>query len=355
MHLHLIVGTNSFLGREIMRAHRNLSPIKRVVWGVEATDEKLQRQTARALDNLLKGTGAVIEPVCVISPPSPYLVRGRLLDLVQSEGGRVEQNLTRLLKKAKLRGVLPVKIQKTHYSSGESVQTLVDYAKYVDADLIAVSSHGREGLSRMLRGSFAESLLLVSPIPVLVVNVHSKTRKPFKHIMCPTDFGPLAQATFDSACEVAKGLRAKITLYHKVDRLTQYAAPSFEGAPIYLEYLQEDVQRRREIAKDLAVQAKRKGIRCEIIIDESDGVAEEAILAKAKKLKVDMIVMASQTDGLGAFLVGSITRQVARHAHCPVWVLHPDVIAKPKKRGKPKARAIPRKRQSDSRPQTSAA
>jgi len=38
-----------------------------------------------------------------------------------------------------------------------------------DADLIVVGTHGRKGLTRMLMGSTAESLLRRSPCPVLVV------------------------------------------------------------------------------------------------------------------------------------------------------------------------------------------
>jgi len=48
-------------------------------------------------------------------------------------------------------------------------QAITQVAADKDADLIVVGTHGRKGLTRMLMGSTAESLLRRSPCPVLVV------------------------------------------------------------------------------------------------------------------------------------------------------------------------------------------
>jgi nucleotide-binding universal stress UspA family protein len=46
---------------------------------------------------------------------------------------------------------------------------IVEDAKSWQADLVAVGTHGRHGLERMLLGSVAEGLARSSPIPVLLV------------------------------------------------------------------------------------------------------------------------------------------------------------------------------------------
>ena len=46
---------------------------------------------------------------------------------------------------------------------------VAEEAREWDADLIAIGTHGRRGLSRALLGSGAEYILRISPVPVLVV------------------------------------------------------------------------------------------------------------------------------------------------------------------------------------------
>ena len=47
--------------------------------------------------------------------------------------------------------------------------SLLDYIKANDFNLIVISTHGRSGLSRWVRGSVADKILSASPIPVLMV------------------------------------------------------------------------------------------------------------------------------------------------------------------------------------------
>jgi nucleotide-binding universal stress UspA family protein len=53
--------------------------------------------------------------------------------------------------------------------TGEAWQTILDQAKERRADLIVMGTHGRRGLSRVLLGSVAESVVRCSPIPVLTI------------------------------------------------------------------------------------------------------------------------------------------------------------------------------------------
>lgn len=48
-------------------------------------------------------------------------------------------------------------------------QAIVETAQSRGADVIAMSSHGRRGLRRMILGSVAAEVLATSPVPVLVV------------------------------------------------------------------------------------------------------------------------------------------------------------------------------------------
>jgi nucleotide-binding universal stress UspA family protein len=68
---------------------------------------------------------------------------------------------------------------------GPPAVTIVEFARKISADLIVIGSHGRKGLSRMMLGSVAESVMRDAPCPVLVVHDSPKaartTERPAAH------------------------------------------------------------------------------------------------------------------------------------------------------------------------------
>jgi len=52
---------------------------------------------------------------------------------------------------------------------GPAVESIVDAARYRNADLIVMSTHGRSGLDRLVMGSVAESVLRSTTTPILLV------------------------------------------------------------------------------------------------------------------------------------------------------------------------------------------
>mgnify|MGYP006287482287 CR=1 FL=1 len=52
---------------------------------------------------------------------------------------------------------------------GRPSKTIVEYAREHDCDHIVTGSHGRSGVSRILLGSVAETVVRRSPVPVTVV------------------------------------------------------------------------------------------------------------------------------------------------------------------------------------------
>ena len=53
--------------------------------------------------------------------------------------------------------------------TGEAPQEIIAGAQEVHADLIAMTTHGRTGLRRLLFGSVAEAVLRAAPVPVFIV------------------------------------------------------------------------------------------------------------------------------------------------------------------------------------------
>ncbi|MCG3140992.1 MAG: putative universal stress protein [Anaerolineae bacterium] len=53
--------------------------------------------------------------------------------------------------------------------AGPVAETIMEYAASIEADLIAMSTHGRSGLARMMIGSVADEIVRRSNLPVLLV------------------------------------------------------------------------------------------------------------------------------------------------------------------------------------------
>jgi len=56
-----------------------------------------------------------------------------------------------------------------HIEVGKPTRAIVEFAEDNDIDLVVMGSHGREGVSRILIGSVAETIVRRSPVPVTVV------------------------------------------------------------------------------------------------------------------------------------------------------------------------------------------
>lgn len=70
--------------------------------------------------------------------------------------------------KAKLMGIASGKAQ-VHLDLGRPASKILDHAASLKATLIAMSTHGRSGLTRWTLGSVTEQVLHASPVPVLVL------------------------------------------------------------------------------------------------------------------------------------------------------------------------------------------
>jgi len=58
---------------------------------------------------------------------------------------------------------------RTFVRTGSPYQEIVDLATDERADLVAMGTHGRSGMSRLLLGSVADRVIRLAPCPVLTV------------------------------------------------------------------------------------------------------------------------------------------------------------------------------------------
>ena len=87
--------------------------------------------------------------------------------------------------------------------------------KKTKADAIAVSTHSKEGMDHFLLGSFAETLIHHSTIPVIAVNPRTKPHASCKNILFPTDLSAESRKAFLKMIPLAKSWEAKVTVFFK--------------------------------------------------------------------------------------------------------------------------------------------
>ncbi len=101
------------------------------------------------------------EPLPGALPRTPVL----LPDDREAELREVTNYLNRVKLKLSLRGVhVSIEVRE-----GQVAETITELARETGADLIAMSTHGRTGLSRMVFGSVADEVLHQANQPVLLI------------------------------------------------------------------------------------------------------------------------------------------------------------------------------------------
>jgi nucleotide-binding universal stress UspA family protein len=145
----------------------------------------------------------------------------------------------------------------------------------------------------------------------------------YKRILVATDGSKLSNMAVDHAIALADITVAEVIALKVVPR---YPQTYFEGG---VALAAAEVARIEKQWNDDAMEAvnavKAAGQKVEVKVKpvtvKSDLIAE-AIIAAAKRNKVDLIVMASHgRKGIKRLLLGSETQQVLTHSHTPVLVL----------------------------------
>jgi nucleotide-binding universal stress UspA family protein len=104
----------------------------------------------------------------VVRPTPPVVIEStRYIEIEDIEARRVdaEEYLAPLAVELRAKGVRV----STRVRRGEPAEQIVSAAKDERADLIAMSTHGRGGLGRLLFGSVAEAVLRHADIPVFLL------------------------------------------------------------------------------------------------------------------------------------------------------------------------------------------
>lgn len=135
-----------------------------------------------------------------------------------------------------------------------------------------------------------------------------------KRILVPVDLSQASAQALDFAAELSKTFAPEVLLLFVIEPL-YYAGD--------LGLMLEEQQRiaHSELAQ-LERRAAKLKLKCRTLVQRGTPYVE--IVATAKRLKVDLILMATHgRTGLSHALLGSVADRVVRTAECPVLTVRP--------------------------------
>jgi nucleotide-binding universal stress UspA family protein len=137
-----------------------------------------------------------------------------------------------------------------------------------------------------------------------------------KKILYPTDFSHCADQAFDYAIHLARRYQAEIHILHAI---------VMANPDNYFRNIEEIYNQLKEIAETKTDEAIKAHNAQDLKIEKLQLPAVSAgtmIPGYAKEYDIDLIVMGTHgRRGLGHLLLGSISEEVVRTAHCPILTI----------------------------------
>ena len=199
------------------------------------------------------------------------------------------------------------------------------------ADLIVLGTRGKTGLEHLLLGSTAERVVIKAPCPVLTVCLSGSrtgdassapTSAGFHHILAPVDFSDCSLNALEYAVQVAKQLKATVTILHVLE-------PVSYGLDLTLIHTSERERTRAHIEAELdrLVQAiTLEGVTVHRAI--RGGTQADSLLHFIEENRCDLVVMGTHgRRGLSHLVNGSVAEAVLRRAPCPVLTVKSPTFA----------------------------
>jgi len=213
---------------------------------------------------------------------------------------------------------------KTSIEEGNTAQTIIDIASEEKMDFIIMGTRGSKGLQGLLLGSTARAVAHKASVPVLVIRKNLWDKKGSLRVLIATDGSEYAQNAIESFKKLPVSPDSEIIITHVVQSAVHDIPERFF---IEIDDKMKDIVEatRKEEIKNASklidssikiLSEKFKNIKTLIKV----GDPSEEILRAANVLQVDLIVTGCRGKTGLRGLLGSVSKDILRHAECSVMV-----------------------------------
>jgi nucleotide-binding universal stress UspA family protein len=215
--------------------------------------------------------------------------------------------------------------------TGDPADSIQTFATSYAPSLVALATHGRTGLSRLVHGSVTETLLRRAPFPILAVNpfclggLAAPRVLPLRNILVPLD-GTKRSAAILPVVRALAGPGTTVTLLHVVEPVVAVPldlALSSAGTGVLDRPPLVDASSFLEPhARELAASGIRVQTRAQL------GMPASAICEVASEVGADVVAMATHgRTGLARLFFGSCCEDVLHLSGCPVLAIKAETPA----------------------------
>jgi nucleotide-binding universal stress UspA family protein len=194
-------------------------------------------------------------------------------------------------------------------ATSSPAEAIVGSSRSLNTDMIVMGTHGREGLSRALLGSVAESVIQQSDRPVLTVRPTESGPRSARlgRILCPVNYSDVASRAYHHALFLSSAFDAELTVLYLLEH--DWADDTME------------MKRLRQWVGDVPLT-----VRATLLVER--GEAASQVNDYALSHGTDLIVMGVQHKRHDTItVIGSTTAKLTRHAPCPVLTVPADLLA----------------------------
>ncbi|WP_273838242.1 universal stress protein [Halococcus sp. PRR34] len=235
-------------------------------------------------------------------------VQGDVIDALEQEGKQIVRDTA---DRAHQRGITTV----TEVLQGEPYSTILDYAELRDVDVIAMPTHGRQGLARLLLGSTTERVVRRADVPVLTVRPDSDVTAtyPYESVLVPTDGSDCANEALETSVDVASEEAADLHLLSVVDVTSLGVDVRIQ---MQVQFLEENATEIVEDATEFATDASVESVSGSVALGTS---VHGKILSYIHEHDVDLVVLGTHgRTRFDRYMLGSVTEKLVRTSPIPV-------------------------------------
>ncbi len=212
---------------------------------------------------------------------------------------------------------------------GDPAERIIAAADAEPDTLIAMSTHGRSGLQRLVLGSVMDRVAHHALSSMLIVSPQAQgAAYPLDRLataVVPLDGSPLAEQALPVARQLAAALSLHLTLVRAVPLPVVYADLQYAAA--MGNYYEESIDASRDEALaylERTATAQRQAGIANVATIASIGVPATVIVDTANALPAGITVMTSRgRSGAGRWLLGSVADRVIRTSDRPVLLVRP--------------------------------
>lgn len=205
----------------------------------------------------------------------------------------------------------------TEVLQGRPADAIAEYVTARGVDVVAMGTHGRSGVDRVVLGSVTERVLRSVDVPVLTTRAASDDDPvAYRDVLVPSDGSDPASVALDHGIAIADRFDARLTGLHVLQ------SRALGGVTVPSDVLATLEDAGEAITHDVVERATAAGIEARGEIRE--GRPGDVITAFADEAGMDLVVMGTAgRTGIDRFLLGSTATRVLRQAGVPVMAVPP--------------------------------